>query len=662
MMERNDVAEASSVYANRRKYKSAVWIDFERITKDDGSVSAKCKHCKKLMQGHSKNGTSHLRKHLGRCVPCKRAKRGHLDVRELLLKFADAEKDKTNSIQPHEFDQDLSRHELARMIILHEYPFSIAEDVGFRSFVRSLQPLFPFISCDTIRSDCMKIFESERQKLYDLLNKLLCRISLSADLWSSSENLGHIRLTTQYIDEDWNLQKKILNFCPLEIPHTGEVVAKCIMEKLLDWNIDMKLSSIVLENCFTNNVMVRELVSVLQGKLLLCGDVFYVCCWTSTLNLIVQDGLGAIQEVIDKIRESINYIKSSQLVQQKFNEVTKKLQAPQKSIVLDDPSRWDSTYLMLAAALEFKDVLSSLTEHDSNYKHALTLKEWENTNIVCNCLEIFYEITQVFASMKYPPSNVFFVEICSIHLLLKEWCKSSCLFLVSMASNMMDKLEKYWSDNGMILAVAAILDPRLKMKSVEYYFPLIYGSEAWMRISDVRNCLKNLYKEYMARTTPNLFNNEYVGNAGSCSSSTSDDCEAIGAANITSRNIMFERRRGFEKFLKEISLTQQIKSDLEMYLDEAVHPMKTGLDENFDILAWWKFSAPKYPIVAQMARDILGIPVSSTTSEAVFDIGGRVLDKYRSSMPLSTLQSLICAQDWLKNELQGDLIFKNLIC
>ncbi|RWR84386.1 zinc finger BED domain-containing protein RICESLEEPER 1-like protein [Cinnamomum micranthum f. kanehirae] len=158
----------------------------------------------------------------------------------------------------------------------------------------------------------------------------------------------------------------------------------------------------------------------------------------------------------------------------------------------------------------------------------------------------------------------------------------------------------------------------------------------------------------MARSTPNLFNNGYLGNAGSCSGSTSDDCEAIGAANITSRNIMFERRRGFEKFLKETSLTQQIKSDLEMYLDEAVHAMKTGLDKNFDILAWWKFSAPKYPIVAQMARDILGIPVSSTTSEAVFDIGGRVLDKYRSSMPSSTLQSLICAQDWLKNELQAE--------
>lgn len=263
-------------------------------------------------------------------------------------------------------------------------------------------------------------------------------------------------------------------------------------------------------------------------------------------------------------------------------------------------------------------------------------------------------MTQFFVSMKDPHSNVFFIEICNIHLLLKEWCKSSYPFLVSMASKMMEKLKKYWSVTGINLAIAAILDLRLKMKSVESYFPLIFGSEAWMRIAEVRNCLNNLYNEYMARSTPNLFNNDLLWNAGSCSGSNSNDSEARGAAYITSRNVMFDRRRGFEKFLQE--------TDLEMYLEEAIHPMTIGLDENFDILAWWKCNVPKYPIVAQMARDILGIPVSATTSEAEYDIGGRVLDKYWSSMLSSTMQSLICAQDWLQTVLQGYLISKNLIC
>ncbi|XP_070014146.1 uncharacterized protein LOC142175979 [Nicotiana tabacum] len=40
--------------------------------------------------------------------------------------------------QQHYFDQDVSRRELAHAIILHEYPLSIVDHVGFRKFVASL--------------------------------------------------------------------------------------------------------------------------------------------------------------------------------------------------------------------------------------------------------------------------------------------------------------------------------------------------------------------------------------------------------------------------------------------------------------------------------------------------------------------------------------------
>ena len=46
-----------------------------------------------------------------------------------------------------------------------------------------------------------------------------------------------------------------------------------------------------------------------------------------------------------------------------------------------------------------------------------------------------------------------------------------------MALKMKDKFEKYWDVIHGILSVAIVLDPRYKMKLIEYYFPQIYESE-----------------------------------------------------------------------------------------------------------------------------------------------------------------------------------------
>ena len=41
---------------------------------------------------------------------------------------------------------------------------------------------------------------------------------------------------------------------------------------------------------------------------------------------------------------------------------------------------------------------------------------------------------------------------------------------------------------------------------------------------------------------------------------------------------------------------------------------------------WWKVNEPRFPILAEMVRDVLVIPISSVASECAFIIGGRVLD------------------------------------
>lgn len=88
-------------------------------------------------------------------------------------------------------------------------------------------------------------------------------------------------------------------------------------------------------------------------------------------------------------------------------------------------------------------------------------------------------------------------------------------------------------------------------------------------------------------------------------------------------------------------------------MDEAIYQISIG--ESLDVLAWWKWNGPKYGDVARMARDILAIPVSTMALESAFSTGGRTIDDYRSSLSSDEVESLICSQDWLRNEGKGNL-------
>jgi len=79
----------------------------------------------------------------------------------------------------------------------------------------------------------------------------------------------------------------------------------------------------------------------------------------------------------------------------------------------------------------------------------------------------------------------------------------------------------------------------------------------------------------------------------------------------------------------------------------------------FDILLWWRVNAPKYPILTEIAHDILTIPISTIASESAFSNGRYILDPFRSSLSLLTVEALICTQDWLKSN--EDLDYENFI-
>jgi hypothetical protein len=101
----------------------------------------------------------------------------------------------------------------------------------------------------------------------------------------------------------------------------------------------------------------------------------------------------------------------------------------------------------------------------------------------------------------------------------------------------------------------------------------------------------------------------------------------------------------FHKYLTSKS-DVHCKSDIDRYLMEEVEK----LNANFDILNWWKMNSTKFPVLAQIARIVLVIHITTVALESAFSTEGRVLDPFRSSLAPNTIEVLVCAQNRLSSK------------
>ncbi|CAI0420802.1 unnamed protein product [Linum tenue] len=246
-------------------------------------------------------------------------------------------------------------------------------------------------------------------------------------------------------------------------------------------------------------------------------------------------------------------------------------------------------------------------------------------------LQCFTLVSDLFLGSKYPTANLFFPRICELKIRICEWMFDSNEIIQRMAESMWAKFNKYWEVIQQILAVAIVLDPRYKLDIAEYYAEKLgLDGSLSLSASDIRRILGDLVVEYQSRLNGNG-NNLAVGNDLPASSSNSD--------------------QGFDLFVsrRKKSRITSVTAELDAYLNEEILPRTS----DFDILMWWKINGPKYPILQEIARDILAVPVTSVASESAFSSEGRLLDPHRSRLHQSTVEALMCTRTWLQANVEG---------
>ncbi|CAI0389890.1 unnamed protein product [Linum tenue] len=141
----------------QHKLTSNVWPHFNRV-RVNRVMNARCKYCRKSLGGETSNGTSHMRSHIKTCIQ----KRIHDGSQNIL--GPNYQPAGNPQLFASQYNSEVSRKELCSMILVHEYPLSLVDHVGFKHFCCSLQPQFAVPSRNMVKKDILGMFGVERSK------------------------------------------------------------------------------------------------------------------------------------------------------------------------------------------------------------------------------------------------------------------------------------------------------------------------------------------------------------------------------------------------------------------------------------------------------------------------------------------------------------------
>jgi hypothetical protein len=230
--------------------------------------------CKRLFAVSKSSSTSILGRHLGACV---KYVESNNNKKQKALTFDSSEKGGVGSLSNFSYNGKKVRELATNMVLFHEYPFNMMELELFNKFMRACTPHWKKIIRATLKNDCMATYLNENKKMKIMLSRV-DKVNIITDMWKSSHRVSYMAVICHFVDSDRFLQKQILNFFNVPPPYGGVVIADALQKCFIDWGIEDKVFTIIVDNAKANDSAIRIIKDdfELRNTLPVGGQLFHV--------------------------------------------------------------------------------------------------------------------------------------------------------------------------------------------------------------------------------------------------------------------------------------------------------------------------------------------------------------------------------------------------
>ena len=224
-------------------------------------------------------------------------------------------------------------------------------------------------------------------------------VALTTDMWTSGANEGYFTLTAHFLDE-WNLKNFVLATREMKERHTGT-------------NIAAELSTVTKEFGIKSED-VTALVTDNASNMTLCTNELgwpHLRCFAHTLQLSIRSAFDSNKTITNTIlhaKKLVSHFKRSTLATNELHSVQRDQNIPEHNLIIDCPTRWNSTYDMFSRLVEQRVPIYSVLHDPKVIKPdvcrslELSQVQWEVIECMVPVLEPLYKATSVMCSEKYP--------------------------------------------------------------------------------------------------------------------------------------------------------------------------------------------------------------------------------------------------------------------
>lgn len=485
---------------------------------------------------------------------------------------------------------------IGKMICTDLLPFRMVENEGFRNLITYLEPRYEIPSRHSFSKTVIpNLYFKVKSKVKSILREANY-ISFTTDLWSTHTCEDFMSLTAHFINKDYQQVSLCLEVIPFDrLGHTANNISEFLCQTLNDWEITNEKVHLVIRDNAPNFVKALSLTPYKNN----------LGCTAHTLQLVIKDSLFSqkiVSEACSKARRIVGHFKHSLQATKLLKDFQLKNDLTTHRLIQDEPTRWDSTYLMLERLVEQRRAIAWLLP-DLKINVELSTSEWSLLEELLELLGKFYIVTQNISKAETTVSEIIpTINGLRVHLTSASTQPS----LTSIKKDMVHSLNIRFRDieKNSLLAFATILDPRFKntvFQSDENY------------IEAIQLLKKELSECHKQETAEN-------------------PKEIERPPTTTKGNTIHDLYRGTMKRPISNEKSSPVE-EINMYLNENLQDMTTNP------FVYWK-TAP-YSILKTLARKYLSAPSGTVASERLFSTAGLIFSKKRSSLNPEKLRQLV---------------------